>query len=88
MQPWLLCTISGCPTPANQNIIIGQVFLDKNKDGISNDGGTGLCPAKFIYMLMVTAMALVDANELKDSVSVDKSGGYQFITYPERTICR
>ena len=82
----VIIKISGCPSPANQNIIAGQVFLDKNKDGISNDGGTGILPAKVFFYADGNCNGTIDANELKDSVSVDSSGGYQFITYPERTV--
>jgi hypothetical protein len=82
----VIIKINGCPTPANQNILSGQVFLDKNKDGVRNDGNTGFAPAKVYLYADGDCDGVIDVNELKDSVVVDSSGTYQFITYPERII--
>ena len=78
--------ISVCPVPLNQNIISGNVFLDKNKDGINNDGGTGYTPAKVYLYIDGNCNGNMDVNELRDSVNVDSSGSYQFITYPEKFV--
>ncbi|MFN8243855.1 MAG: Ig-like domain-containing protein [Ferruginibacter sp.] len=78
--------IAACPAPFNQNILAGQVFLDKNEDGISNDGGAGVAGAKVYLYVDGNCNATIDANELKDSVIVDASGTYQFITYPEKFV--
>jgi hypothetical protein len=78
--------IKGCPSPVGQNIISGQVFSDKNKDGIKNDGGEGFTPSKVYLYVDGNCNSTIDANELKDSVSVDSSGTYQFVLYPEKII--
>lgn len=78
--------ISSCPAPFNQNLIAGQVFLDKNEDGINNDGNIGVAGAKIYLYVDGNCNTTIDANELKDSVTVDASGTYQFITYPEKTV--
>ena len=78
--------ISACPAPFNQNLISGQVFLDKNDDGINNDGNIGVEAAKVYLYVDGNCNTIIDANELKDSVTVDASGTYQFITYPEKTV--
>ena len=41
--------ISTCPSNGNQNVISGQVFIDRNKDAVNNDGGTGLAGVK-VYL--------------------------------------
>ncbi|MEO6489458.1 MAG: Ig-like domain-containing protein, partial [Ferruginibacter sp.] len=78
--------ISTCPSPFNENIIIGNVFLDKNEDGISNDGGTGVAGPKVYLYVDGNCNSIAETNELKDSVSVDASGAYQFIAYPEKYV--
>ena len=78
--------IAVCPAPYNQNVILGQVFLDKNEDGINNDGGTGFAGAKVYLYVDGNCNATIDANELTDSVIVDASGTYQFVTYPEKFV--
>ncbi|MCW3112556.1 MAG: hypothetical protein JWR18_952, partial [Segetibacter sp.] len=78
--------VAFCPTPANQNIISGQVFLDKSKDGINNDGGAGFPGTKVYLYTDGNCNGAIDANEISDSVIVDNSGTYQFVTYPERTV--
>ena len=83
---YVFVQIAVCPSPLNENLISGTVFLDKNKDGINNDGGIGYMPAKVYLYIDGNCNGNVDANELKDSVSVDASGTYQFITYPEKTV--
>ena len=78
--------IAVCPAPFNQNVIAGAVFLDKNDDGLNNDGGTGVPGAKVYLYVDGNCNTTIDANELVDSVIVDSSGTYQFITYPEKTV--
>ena len=79
--------IAVCPAPFNQNVIAGQVFNDKNKDGLNNDGAnTGLNGAKVYLYVDGNCNTIIDANELKDSVITDASGTYQFITYPEKFV--
>jgi hypothetical protein len=78
--------INACPTGANENLITGQVFLDKTKDGINNDGGTGFSPAKVYLYTDGNCNGITDANELTDSVMVDNSGSYQFVRYPEKKV--
>jgi len=78
--------IAVCPAPFNQNVIAGQAFLDKNEDGLNNDGGTGFAGAKVYLYVDGNCNATINANELKDSVIVDASGTYQFVTYPEKFV--
>ena len=78
--------IAVCPAPYNQNILAGQVYLDKNEDGINNDGGTGIAGTKVYLYVDGNCNTTIDANELKDSVIVDGSGTYQFITFPEKFV--
>ena len=78
--------ISVCPAPFNENVVGGQVFNDKNKDGLNNDGGAGIAGAKVYLYVDGNCNTTIDANELKDSVTVDVSGRYQFITYPEKFV--
>ena len=78
--------ISICPAPFTQNVIAGKVFLDKNDDGINNDGGTGVAGAKVYLYVDGNCNTVIDTDELKDSITVDGSGTYQFITYPEKTV--
>ena len=78
--------IAVCPAPFNQNVIAGTVFLDKNDDGIKNDGGTGVPGAKVYLYVDGNCNTIIDNNELVDSVIVDSTGTYQFITYPEKFV--
>jgi len=78
--------ISVCPAPLNANVISGKVFQDKNKDGVNNDGGSGVAGVKTYLYVDGNCNSTVDVNELKDSVTVDASGTYQFTTYPEKTV--
>ena len=78
--------IAVCPAPFNQNIIAGTVFLDKNNDGINNDGGTGVPGAKVYMYVDGNCNTVIDTGELVDSITVDSSGTYQFITYPEKFV--
>jgi len=78
--------ISVCPAPYNQNVIAGQAFLDKNEDGINNDGGTGFAGAKVYLYVDGNCNTVAETNELKDSVTVDATGTYQFVTYPEKFV--
>ncbi len=79
-------TVGSCPSPSGQNIISGQVFLDKNQDGIKNDGGTGLSPAKIYLYIDGNCNNSINTNELVDSANVDVNGNYQFIKAPEKII--
>jgi hypothetical protein len=78
--------IAVCPAPFNQNVIAGQAFLDKNSDGLNNDGATGVAGAKVYLYVDGNCNTTIDPGELKDSVTVDASGTYQFITYPEKFV--
>jgi hypothetical protein len=78
--------IAACPAPYNQNVIVGTVFIDKNDDGLNNDGGTGLAGPKVYLYVDGNCNSVIDTDELKDSVTVDASGSYQFVTYPEKTV--
>lgn len=82
----VIVTITACPAGAGKNIISGQVFLDKTKDGINNDGGTGFPGVKVYLYTDGNCNGTIDANELTDSVTVDSSGTYQFLKYPEKII--
>ena len=77
-------TIGGCPTPAGQNIIGGQVYLDKNQDGLKNDGGTGFSQAKVWLYNDGNCSGVIDPNELIDSTYLDASGSYQFTRPPQK----
>ena len=79
-------TIGSCPSPSGQNIITGQVFLDKNGDAVKNDGGTGLSPAKIYLYVDGNCNNSINTNELVDSANVDINGYYQFIKAPEKII--
>jgi hypothetical protein len=82
----VIIRMSACPSNGNQNIISGQVFVDRNKDGNNNDGGIGM-PGVTVYLYNDNnSNNLVDINELVDSVIVDSSGFYQFARYPERIV--
>ena len=77
--------ITGCPADNNQNVISGQVFWDRNKDGIKNDNGAGFPGIKVYLYTDGNCNGLIDVKELTDSVTVDTSGVYQFIKIPEKT---
>jgi hypothetical protein len=72
----VIVKISTCPATGNQNVISGQVFIDKNKDGLNNDGGTGFFGGKVYLYTDGNCSGIIDANELTDSVTVDNSGFY------------
>ncbi len=78
--------ISTCPSNGNQNVISGQVYIDRNKDIVNNDGGFGLAGVKVYLYTDGDCSGTMNANELTDSVTVDSSGFYQFVKYPEKTI--
>jgi hypothetical protein len=78
--------ISACPSNNNQNFISGQVFLDKNKDGVNNDNGTGFPGIKVYLYTDGNCNSTIDANELTDSVTVDSSGFYQFVKSPDKFV--
>lgn len=78
--------VNACPTPSNKNIISGRVFLDINKDGVFNDDNSGVNGAIVYLYADGNCNSVPEANELKDSMVVDKSGSYQFIAYPENTV--
>ena len=79
-------SISTCPSNGNQNVISGQIFIDRNKDALNNDGGTGLAGIKVYLYTDGNCNATINANELTDSVTVDSSGFYQFSKSPEKTV--
>jgi len=78
--------IAVCPAPFNQNVIAGTVFLDKNDDGVNNDGGTGVPNTRVYLYVDGNCNTTIDTDELVDSVIVDSTGTYQFITYPEKFV--
>ncbi len=78
--------IAVCPAPFNQNVIAGNVFLDKDDDGNNDDGGTGVPGAKVYLYVDGNCNTTIDTDELVDSVTVDSTGTYQFITYPEKFV--
>ena len=82
----VIVKISTCPSNGNQNVISGQVFIDKNKDASNNDGGTGFAGGKVYLYTDGNCSGTINANELTDSVTVDASGFYQFVKYPEKTV--
>jgi hypothetical protein len=78
--------ISTCPSNGNQNIISGQIYVDRNRNGINDDGAIGL-PGVTVYLYTDgNCSGSINANELTDSVTVDSSGFYQFVKYPEKTV--
>jgi hypothetical protein len=79
-------TISSCPSPTGMNVISGQVFLDKNQDGVKNDGGTGISPAKIYLYVDGDCNNSVNSNELVDSAMADINGNYLFLKAPEKII--
>jgi hypothetical protein len=78
--------ISTCPSNGNQNIISGQVYIDRNKDAVNNDGGAGLYGVKVYLYTDGNCSGAINSNELTDSVTVDSSGFYQFTKYPEKIV--
>lgn len=79
-------TVGSCPSPTGQNVLSGQVFLDKNADGVKNDGGSGFYPGKVYLYVDGNCNNSVNTNELVDSVDVDINGYYQFIKAPEKIV--
>ncbi|HMO61776.1 MAG TPA: Ig-like domain-containing protein [Ferruginibacter sp.] len=79
-------SISSCPSPGGQNMITGQVFLDKNQDAVKNDGGSGFSPAKIYLYTDGNCNGTATADELTDSAFVDINGLYQFIKSPEKIV--
>ena len=79
-------TISACPSNSNDNTFSGQAFFDTNKDGVNNDGATGVAGSKVYLYVDGDCDGVIDAGELEDSVTVDNSGFYQFVKNPEKII--
>ena len=82
----VIVSISTCPSNGNQNVLSGQLFIDRNKDALNNDGGIGLAGVKVYLYTDGDCNAVINANELTDSVIVDSSGFYQFSKSPEKTV--
>lgn len=82
----VIVKISSCPSNGNQNVISGQVFIDRDRDGTNDDGGIGMPAIKVFLYTDGNCNGTLAANELTDSVTVDSSGFYQFVKYPERTV--
>jgi hypothetical protein len=82
----VIVRISTCPSNGNQNIISGQIYADRNKDALNNDGGFGLAGTKVYLYSNGDCTGGIIANELTDSVTVDSSGFYQFTKMPEKII--
>ncbi|MBK7764284.1 MAG: hypothetical protein IPI46_13225 [Bacteroidetes bacterium] len=85
-KAYVYVSISACPAGKEQNLIYGQIFLDKNKDGLNNDGGTGIFPGKVYLYADGNCNTTIETGELRDSVSVDSTGYYQFVNAAEKTI--
>ncbi|MEZ4959932.1 MAG: DNRLRE domain-containing protein, partial [Saprospiraceae bacterium] len=85
-RAFVIIVVNSCPSPSQRNLISGKVFLDKNKDGVNNDGGTGFTPGKVYLYVDGNCNSTINTGELADSVSVDSSGTYQFILYPEKIV--
>ena len=60
--------------------------MDRNKDTFNNDGGAGLAGVKVYLYTDGNCNGTINSNELTDSVTVDSSGFYQFVKYPEKTV--
>jgi hypothetical protein len=84
-RAYVIVTIADCPAPAKLNLISGQIFLDKNKDGVKNEDGTGM-PGKVYLYADGNCNGVINTGELVDSVTVDNSGYYQFLRYPEKMV--
>ena len=82
----VIIDINACPVVTSQNYISGQIFLDKNKDGINNEDNTGFSPGKVYLYADGNCNGAINTGELVDSVEVDASGFYQFIRYPEKIV--
>lgn len=82
----VVVVVNACPTPQGQNIIAGQIFLDRNKNGLNDDDGSGITPGQVYLYLDNNCNGTIDANEILDTVNVDASGTYQFLVYPERIV--
>ncbi|HYF30206.1 MAG TPA: Ig-like domain-containing protein [Chitinophagaceae bacterium] len=82
----VIVKISTCPSNGNQNIISGQIFIDRNRNGLNDDGALGLAGIKVYLYTDGNCSGSPNANELTDSVTVDNSGFYQFVKYPEKTV--
>jgi hypothetical protein len=76
--------ISTCPSNGNQNILSGQLYIDRNKDKINNDGGAGLAGVKVYLYTDGNCSGTPTSVELTDSVTVDSTGYYQFAKFPEK----
>ncbi|HNF72608.1 MAG TPA: hypothetical protein PLP34_09350, partial [Chitinophagaceae bacterium] len=85
-KAYVYVTIGACPAGTNQNLIFGQIFLDKNKDGVYNDGGTGVYPGKVYLYADGNCNSIATSNELVDSVIVDTTGNFQFTNSPQKMI--
>jgi hypothetical protein len=82
----VIIRITTCSAGSNDNILSGQVFVDINKDGVNNDGGTGFVGGKVLLYTDGNCNGNGSQNELTDSVTVDASGYYQFIKNPEKIV--
>ncbi|HEY8690185.1 MAG TPA: Ig-like domain-containing protein [Chitinophagaceae bacterium] len=78
--------INSCPPPASRNIIYGKVFLDQAKNGIKNPSDPGFANGKVYLYSDGNCNQIAETYELSDSMTVDSSGSYQFIKYPEKTV--
>lgn len=82
----VIIKVSACPSPSKKNLIQGQVFNDISKDGLNNDGGSAIYPAKVYLYVDGNCNSTIDANEISDSATVDAGGSYQFLPYAQRII--
>ena len=79
-------TINSCPPPASRNIIYGKVFYDQAQNGVNNTNDPGFNTGKVLLYVDGNCNNIAEASELSDSLTVDSSGTYQFIKYPEKTV--
>jgi len=81
----VVINVSGCPK--NLVLVSGQIYNDKNKDSLYNDGGEGRANVKVRLYLDTDCNAAVGVtDELLDSVVTDATGAYSFDVYPERYV--
>ena len=82
----VIIKVDACPAPAKKNLIQGTVFNDISKDGLNNDGGSAIYPAKVYLYVDGDCDGAIDLNEISDSATVDAGGSYQFLPYAQKII--
>ncbi len=78
----VIVTIDPCPTPANKNMVFGNVFLDLNEDTINNDG-LGVNNVKVDIYEDLNLNGVIDGGDIplptSPSTTTDVNGNYQFL---------